>query len=75
MDQLAATQAFEAEMTVSEALALHPSARWVFAAYQLSGCAQCESSPEETLAEVAEGYRFDLSNFLRDLNSLLGGPK
>ena len=71
MEQLAETRNFEAQMTVSEALLLHPSARWVFAAYRLSGCAQCESSPDETLAEVAEGYRFNLADFLRDLNSLL----
>lgn len=70
MDQLA-TRTFDAEMTVSDALLLHPSARWVFAAYRLSGCAQCESSPDETLAQVADGYRFALSDFLRDLNSLL----
>ena len=71
MEQLAATRTFEAEMTVSEALLLHPAARWVFAAYRLSGCAQCEASPDETLAQVAEGYKFDLAAFLRDLNSLL----
>jgi hypothetical protein len=70
MEPLTETRTFDAQMTVSEALQLHPSARWVFAAYRLSGCTQCESSPEETLAEVAEGYRFELADFLRDLNSL-----
>lgn len=70
MEQVA-TRNFDAQMTVSAALLLHPSARWVFAAYRLSGCAQCESSPDETLAQVAEGYRFPLADFLRDLNSLL----
>ena len=71
MEMLASTQTFDAQMTVSEALQFHPSARWVFAAYRLSGCAHCESSPEETLAQVAEGYQFDLADFLRDLNGLL----
>lgn len=62
---------FEANMTVNEALALHASARWVFAAYQLSGCTGCSSSESETLAEVATGYKLSLEKLLADLNSLL----
>ena len=62
---------FEANMTVSDALALHPSARWVFAAYQLSGCTSCEASSDETLSQVAEGYKLSLDRLLSDLNSLL----
>jgi hybrid cluster-associated redox disulfide protein len=61
---------FEAETTVGRALELHPAAQWVFASYRLSGCWNCASSPEETLAEVAAGYGFPLEKFLRDLNSL-----
>ena len=57
-------------MTVSDALALHPSARWVFAAYRLSGCNGCAQSSAETLAEVAEGYQLPLEKLLADLNSL-----
>ncbi|HWW62489.1 MAG TPA: hypothetical protein VN181_14045 [Thermoanaerobaculia bacterium] len=62
---------FNELMTVEAALALHPKARWVFAAYQISGCVDCTSSKAETLAEVADGYRFDLAQFLADLNSLV----
>ena len=62
---------FHEEMTVAAALALHPKARWVFAAYQISGCVNCTSSPDETLAEVADGYQLDLEQLLSDLNSLL----
>jgi hybrid cluster-associated redox disulfide protein len=58
-------------MTVDEALALHPAARWVFAAYQIGGCNGCLSATEETLAEVAEGYRLELDRLLADLNALL----
>jgi hypothetical protein len=63
---------FEANMTVSDALALHPSARWVFAAYHLAGCTSCGASAEETLDEVASGYRLSLDRLLGDLNALLG---
>ena len=58
-------------MTVDTALALHPAARWVFAAYHIGGCDGCSSATDETLAEVAEGYRLDLERLLSDLNSLL----
>jgi hypothetical protein len=58
-------------MTVDSALALHPSARWVFAAYHIGGCDGCSAATDETLAEVAEGYRLNLNRLLTDLNALL----
>jgi hybrid cluster-associated redox disulfide protein len=61
---------FTASMTVDAALAQHPSARWVFAAYHIGGCDGCSSASNETLAEVAEGYRLDLEKLLADLNGL-----
>src|SRR5687767_4128307 len=68
------TIAFRAETTVEHALQLHPHARWVFAAYHLSGCTNCSSRGDETLAEVALGYQLSLDRLLGDLNSLLEGP-
>jgi hybrid cluster-associated redox disulfide protein len=62
---------FQPQTIVAEALAMHPKARWVFAAYHIAGCTGCERSPNETLAEVAEGYRLPLEALLRDLNSLV----
>ena len=62
---------FEANMTVSDALALHPAARWVFAAYHLAGCTSCGASAEETLGEVAVGYQLSLEKLLSVLNGLL----
>jgi hybrid cluster-associated redox disulfide protein len=61
---------FEATMTVGEALAAHPHARWVFAAYHIGGCNGCSRVDDETIAEVAEGYHLPLDSFLSDLNSL-----
>jgi hypothetical protein len=61
---------FEATMKVSEALAAHPHARWVFAAYHVGGCNGCSRVDDETIAEVAAGYRLPLEKFLSDLNSL-----
>jgi len=62
---------FVPEMTVGEALAFHPAARWVFAAYHIGGCSQCAMSEEETLAQLAEGYGLPLEKLIRDLNTLL----
>ncbi len=62
---------FTPEMRVSDALALHAAARWVFAAYHIGGCSNCAMSEEETLEQVAVAYDLDLEKLLRDLNSLL----
>jgi hybrid cluster-associated redox disulfide protein len=65
---------FEPGMTVGEAMALHPNARWVFASYHLGGCTHCAISTQETLAEVAEGYGLPLDKLMDALNSLLATP-
>ena len=62
---------FVAQMTVGEALALHPAAKWVFAAYHIGGCSHCAMSEEETLEQVATGYQLPLDKLIGDLNSLL----
>ena len=63
---------FTAETIVADALTKHPKVRWVFAAYHLGHCSGCGRAGDETLAEVAEGYRIPLNDLLRDLNSLAG---
>lgn len=62
---------FQSHTVVADALAMHPKARWVFAAYHLGGCDGCNLAQEETLAQVAEGYRISLEKLLEDLNSLI----
>lgn len=62
---------FRSSTIVADALALHPKARWVFAAYHIGGCSSCSSASRETLEEVASGYRIPLDRLLADLNELL----
>ena len=62
---------FSAAMRVDEALAQHPAARWVFAAYHIGGCSGCASAETETLAEVAVAYGIPLEKLVADLNALL----
>ena len=73
-DLIATEKHSEAGMTVGEAMALHPNARWVFASYHLGGCSHCAISTEETIGQVAEGYGVPLDKLLDDLNSLLATP-
>ena len=61
---------FSAQMKVHEALAAHPAARWVFAAWHIGGCNGCPSADTETLEEVAVAYGIPLDRFMTDLNSL-----
>lgn len=65
------TRQFVPEMTVGEALALHPAAKWVFAAYHIGGCSHCAMSEEETLEQLATGYQLPLGKLIGDLNALL----
>jgi hybrid cluster-associated redox disulfide protein len=62
---------FDPHTIVADALAMHPKVRWVFAAYHLGGCNACNLAHEETLEQVAEGYRIPLEKLLEDLNSLV----
>lgn len=61
---------FTKEMLVSEALALHPRAREVFAGFHLGGCAHCQIAEYETLQQICEGYGVPVDILLETLNSL-----
>jgi hypothetical protein len=56
---------FASDTVVADALASHPKARWVFAAYHVGGCNSCERAEGETLQQLAEGYRIPLDRSLR----------
>jgi hypothetical protein len=60
-------------MTVSEAMRLHPSARWIFAAWNLGSCSHCATATEETLEQLAVSYSLPLEKLLDDLNCLVDG--
>ncbi len=62
---------FRSQTIVADALAMHPKARWVFAAYHLGGCNACNLAHEETLEQLALGYQISLERLLADLNGLV----
>ncbi len=64
-------QYFSPEMTIGEAMAVHPRVREVFAAFHLGGCAHCAINEFETLEQVCMGYGVDLNLLLEVLESVV----
>lgn len=62
---------FVKEMTVGEAMVLHPEAPMVFASYHLNGCSHCSVNEVETIEQVCEGYGVEVDLIIDSLNSLL----
>ena len=61
---------FNENMTVGEAIQLHPRAREVFAGFHLGGCSHCAISEFETIAQVCQGYGVPAEMLISSLNSL-----
>lgn len=62
---------FDPDMTVGEAMAVHPRVAEVFAAFHLGGCSSCGISEVETVAQVCMGYGVDLDVLLEVLEGLM----
>ncbi len=64
------TKRFSADMTVADAMALHPRAAEVFAAFHLGGCAHCGINAYETVGQVCEAYGVEVDMLLEVLEGL-----
>jgi hybrid cluster-associated redox disulfide protein len=62
---------FIKEMTVGEAMSIHPEVATVFASYHLGGCRNCGINEVETIEQVCNGYGIEVDVLLDSLNSLL----
>jgi len=62
---------FRADMTIQDALQMHPEAGLVLAGYHLGGCSHCGVNTIETLQQVCNGYGIPLDALLSSLNDLL----
>lgn len=62
---------FTAEMSVGEAMQLHPEAGLVFSSYHLGGCSHCSINELETVEQVCMGYGVPVEQLLDSLNNLL----
>ncbi|AVQ11056.1 Hybrid cluster protein-associated redox disulfide domain protein [Leptospira santarosai] len=62
---------FYKEMTVGEAMAVHPEAGLVFSSYHLGGCSHCSINELETIEQVCMGYGVEVDVLVESLNNLL----
>lgn len=68
---MAENKHFNLEMTIADAMTVHPRVAEVFAAFHLGGCAHCHINAVETLGQVCEGYGIDPDSLLEVLEGLL----
>ncbi len=61
---------FHPDLTVGEAMQMHPRAREVFAGFHLGGCAHCSISEFETIRQICEGYGVPVDMLIGALNGL-----
>ena len=64
---------FNKDMTIGEALKLHPLAQTVMAGFHLGGCSSCDIKEDHILGAAAKDYGIELDNLLEALNGLLDG--
>ena len=62
---------FDPNMTVGEAMAIHPQVSEVFTAFHLGGCSSCGISEIETIGQVCVGYGIDVEILLDVLEELM----
>lgn len=61
---------FFKEMTVGDAIAIHPEAGLVFSSYHLGGCSHCSINEVETIEQVCMGYGVEVETLIDSLNNL-----
>lgn len=61
---------FSADMSVADAMELHPRAAEVFAAFHLGGCAHCHINAFETVEQVCNAYGVEVAVLLEVLEGL-----
>ncbi len=66
---------FEADMSVGDAIRLHPQAYEILTSFHLGGCAHCAINEDETLKDITAGYGVKTDALLEALNGLLDQKK
>ncbi|MCL4693283.1 MAG: disulfide oxidoreductase [Candidatus Hydrogenedentes bacterium] len=62
---------FSLDMTIGEAMSIHPRVAEVFAAFHLGGCSHCGINQYETIGQVTAGYGVDADMLLEVLEGLM----
>ncbi len=61
---------FTKELTIGQAMRMHPRAPEVFMGFHLGGCSHCSIAEDETIEQVSMGYGIPIDMLLNALNSL-----
>ncbi len=64
---------FTPEMTIAEAMDVHPKVREVLASFHLGGCSHCAVSDVDTLEGACQSYGIEQSALMGALNELVSG--
>ncbi len=62
---------FRPDMTIAEALQIHPGVAGVLASFKLSGCSNCSISDVDTLEGACRSYGIDQAALMKALANLL----
>ena len=62
---------FRPDMTIAEAMGMHPRVGEVFAAFHLGGCSHCGIGQVETIEQVCAAYGVDQAVLLEVLEGLM----
>lgn len=71
--QQAGEAIFRPDMTIAEALTVHPKATEALASFHLGGCSQCAVSDVDTLEGACQTYGLDEKALMAALNGLIDG--
>ena len=63
---------FSPNMTIAEALQIHPGVAGVLTSFNLSGCSNCSISDVDTLEGACRSYGIDQAALMKALANLLG---
>lgn len=64
---------FRPDMTIAEALAVHPKVNEVLASFHLGGCSQCAVSDVDTIQGACQTYGLDEKALMAALNAVISG--
>ena len=64
---------FRPEMTIAEAMDVHPKVRDVLASFHLGGCSNCAVSDVDTIQGACQSYGVDQRSLMEALNNLTRG--
>ncbi|MGQ9490653.1 MAG: hypothetical protein ACUVR4_10395 [Anaerolineae bacterium] len=73
MRRQAGEEIFRPEMTIAEAMEVHPRVGEVLAAFHLGGCSQCAVSEVDTIEGACQSYGIDQQALMQALNGLVTG--